>query len=97
VAILPELTKSGSTVSGTDLAELRTLAIAARGEQSFDDWAALRQVVGAAAGRSPDIETILQLSKRIDDIAALIDERDRLQQSFEKIAAWIDRKSPERG
>jgi hypothetical protein len=71
------------------------MAVAARGERSFDDWAALRQTVGAAVGRSADIETILQLSKRVDDIAALITERDRLQESFEHIAEWIDKHAAE--
>ncbi len=89
-ALLPQLGRAADVPGGPDFNELRALAIAGRGDQSFDDWAALRQVVDSAVGRPTDIETILQLSKRVDDIAALIAERDRLQDAFTRALEWID-------
>jgi hypothetical protein len=89
-ALLPSLGATSQPAPPPDFSELRTMAIAARGEPSFDDWAALRQVATSAAGRPTDIETILQLSKRVDDIAALIAERDRLHDAFKRVLAWID-------
>ena len=89
-ALIPALGAEVEPPAGPDLSELKTIAIAASGERSFDDWAALRQAVGNAVGRPTDIETILQLSKRVDDISALIVERDRLQDAFTRIIEWID-------
>ncbi|MCC6704262.1 MAG: hypothetical protein IT334_05240 [Thermomicrobiales bacterium] len=90
--LLPQLGQV-RTEAGPNLSELRSIAIAARGERSFDDWAALRTVSAMAVGRPTDIDTILQLSKRVDDIAALIAERDRLQGAFAKIVDWIDKRN----
>jgi len=84
-ALLPQIAQSNPVESHVSRADIQTLALAARGERSFDDWAALRTVVNAAAGRSTDIETILQLSKRVDDVAALLAERDRLQAAFDQL------------
>ncbi|MEZ4497734.1 MAG: hypothetical protein R2845_13385 [Thermomicrobiales bacterium] len=67
-ALIPALGAEVEPPAGPDLSELKTIAIAASGERSFDDWAALRHAVGNAVGRPTDIETILQLSKRVDEV-----------------------------
>lgn len=66
-----------------DLETIRAAAVEARGEISFDDFAALRATIDEATTRPRDVEVMLKLSQRVDDIVALMAERDRLQQAFD--------------
>jgi hypothetical protein len=53
---------------------------------SSDDYAALRGLVAEATARPRDIDVMMRLSQQVADIAALMDERDRLRgalQGFE--------------
>ena len=68
-----------------DLEAIRAAAIEARGEISFDNFAALRTVIDEATTKPRDVEVMLKLSQRVDDIVALIAERDRLQLAFDSI------------
>ncbi len=76
--------------TAADLSALRERAIMARGDRSFDDFAALREVVSDAVNRPRDIEVVLRLSQRIDDIDALLNERDRLDAAFSDLVAGLE-------
>jgi len=86
--LLPQLAAPAAAPQpAVDLAALRERALAARGDRSFDNFAALREVVADAVNRPKDIEVVLRLSQRVEDMHALIQERDRLDAAF---AALID-------
>jgi hypothetical protein len=88
--LLPALTTPSQTVLSPEYATLREQAIAARGDVSFDQFAALREVVQEALSRPRDVEVVLRLSRRVEDMNALLGERDRLQQAFEQLIAQLD-------
>lgn len=75
-----------------DLEAIKTAAVEARGEISFDNFSALRTTIDEATSKPRDVEVMLKLSQRVDDIYALIAERDRLQQAFD---AMLERLNPE--
>jgi hypothetical protein len=68
-----------------DIEAIRSAAVDARGEISFDNFAALRATIDEATTKPRDVEVMLKLSQRVDDIVALIAERDRLQLAFDAI------------
>jgi hypothetical protein len=68
-----------------DLEAIRSAAVEARGEISFDNFAALRATIDEATTKPRDVEVMLKLSQRVDDIVAVIAERDRLQLAFDAI------------
>jgi len=88
--LLPALTKPSQAIQSPEYAALRDQAIAARGDVSFDQFAALRDVVQEAVSRPRDVEVVLRLSQRVEDMSALLGERDRLQQAFEQLIAQLD-------
>jgi len=88
--LLPALTKPALTVQSPDYASLREQALMARGDVSFDQFAALREVVQEALSRPRDVEVVLRLSRRVEDMSALLGERDRLQQAFEQLIIQLD-------
>ena len=88
--LLPALTTPPQTVQSPDYSALREQAIAARGDVSFDQFAALREVVQEALSRPRDVEVVLRLSRRVEDMNALLGERDRLQQAFEQLITQLD-------
>ena len=73
-----------------DIAGIRERAIAARGDISFDRYRALREVVQEALTRPRDVEVVLRLSRRVEDMDALIAEWDRLQQAFDQLIAEME-------
>jgi len=88
--LLPALTAPHQTIQSPDYVSLRERALAARGDVSFDQFAALREVVQEALSRPRDVEVVLRLSQRVEDMNALLGERDRLQQAFEQVIAQLD-------
>ncbi|CAN5538029.1 hypothetical protein BH09CHL1_BH09CHL1_01440 [soil metagenome] len=77
-----------------DLQAIKTAAVEARGEISFDNFLALRTTIDEATTKPRDVEVMLKLSQRVDDIYALIAERDRLQQAFDVMLARLGVENP---
>jgi hypothetical protein len=78
-----------------DLEAIKTAAVEARGEISFDNFSALRTTIDEATTKPRDVEVMLKLSQRVDDIFALIAERDRLQQAFDVMLERLSIETPE--
>lgn len=90
-ALLPALVAPAPAAEEPrDLAAIRDRAVAARGEMSFDRFQALREVVQEALTRPRDVEVVLRLSRRVEDMDALLAEWDRLQQAFDQIVAELE-------
>jgi hypothetical protein len=90
-ALLPALVvPAPAPEEQTDLAAIRDRAIAARGEISFDRYQALRDVVQEALTRPRDVEVVLRLSRRVEDMNALIMEWIRLQEVLDQLIAELE-------
>lgn len=76
-----------------DLDAIKAAAVEARGEISFDNFAALRATIDEATTKPRDVEVMLKLSQRVDDIVALIAERDRLQLGFDAVLERLENES----
>jgi hypothetical protein len=103
-ALLPELAAGSADSTETppespapviDLEAIKTAAVEARGEISFDNFSALRTTIDEATTKPRDVEVMLKLSQRVDDIYALIAERDRLQQAFDVMLERLSTEAPE--
>lgn len=91
VATMPEAEEPPAPA--IDLESIRAAAVEARGEISFDNFAALRATIDEATTKPRDVEVMLKLSRRVDDIVALLAERDRLQLAFDAMLERLNAES----
>jgi len=89
--LLPQIAASATPVGAViDPVALRDQVATARGDRSVDDFAALREMIADAVSRPRDIDALLRLSQRVDDIAALLEERDRLEAAFNDLITRLE-------
>ncbi|MGH2548491.1 MAG: hypothetical protein ACRDHN_03830 [Thermomicrobiales bacterium] len=91
----PDETPAELPTPTIDLDAIKSAAVEARGEISFDNFSSLRTTIDEATTKPRDVEVMLKLSQRVDDIFALIAERDRLQQAFDVMLERLTTETPE--
>ena len=82
-ALLPTLASTGTVDPETVAADLEAALAAARAEES-EGLAELRMAMLAARDRPRDIDTVLDLSRRVDDVLALLDAHEHCVAAIER-------------
>jgi len=82
--LMLELAASPPAEGEADRAEISRELAAVQPSEDDDDFADLRQAVQAARDRPRDIDTMLDLSLRLDSIGRLLDEHDRAMQAIDR-------------
>jgi hypothetical protein len=86
-SLLPQLASTGQMSAGSDIVgTLRSATASEEQRASFED---LRSAVNAAQQRPRDIDTMLDISNRLDMIAALEDAYQKLSSTVEAVVSQL--------
>ena len=87
-ALIPTLARTEAADDESIAADLEAALTAARAEES-EGVAELRLAMLAARDRPRDIDTVLDLSRRVDAVLALIDAHERCVAAIERAIAAL--------